>query len=121
MEEIFYKSNPWWEDEYNFNGVSRNTYLEKLDSVFENKDIIFLTGLRRVGKTSILKNFISLLIHKKNIKPQYIFYITLDLIALSSMTINEILKEYKKIHLIPSSQKVYIFLDKCLAKINVIF
>ena len=118
MEEIFYKSNPWWEDEYNFNGVSRNTYLEKLDSVFENKDIIFLTGLRRVGKTSILKNFISLLIHKKNIKPQYIFYITLDLIALSSMTINEILKEYKKIHLIPSSQKVYIFLDEVTSKEN---
>ena len=118
MEEILYKSNPWWEDEYNFNGVSRDKYLEKLDSVFENKDIIFLTGLRRVGKTSILKNFISLLIHKKDIKPQHIFYITLDLIALSSMTINEILKEYKKLHLIPSSQKVYIFLDEVTSKEN---
>ena len=118
MEEILYKSNPWWEDEYNFNGVSRDKYLEKLDSVFENKDIIFLTGLRRVGKTSILKNFISLLIHKKDIKPQHIFYITLDLIALSDMTINEILKEYKKLHLIPSSQKVYIFLDEVTSKEN---
>ena len=118
MEEILYKSNPWWEEKYSFNGISRNRYLQKLEDLFKNKDIIFLTGLRRVGKTSILKNFISLLINKKGIEPKHIFYITLDLIALSDMTIGEIIKEYKKLHKIPSSQKLYIFLDEVTSKEN---
>ena len=116
MEEIFYKSNPWWEEVYIFNGISRKIYLEKLNDVFLNKDIIFITGLRRVGKTSILKNFISNLINEKEINPQHIFYITLDLIALSDMNITEILKEYKKLHKISSSQKVYLFLDEVTSK-----
>jgi len=118
MEEILYKSNPWWEEKYSFNGISRNKYLQKLEDIFKNKDIVFLTGLRRVGKTSILKNFISLLINKKGIEPKHIFYITLDLIALSDMTIGEIIKEYKKLHFIPSSQKLYIFLDEVTSKEN---
>jgi len=118
MEEILYKSNPWWEEKYIFNGISRNRYLQKLDNLLHNKDIIFLTGLRRVGKTSILKNFISVLINEKDIEPKHIFYITLDLIALSDMTIGEIIKEYKKLHKIPSSQKLYIFLDEVTSKEN---
>jgi len=118
MEEIFYKSNPWWEENYTFEGISRELYLKKLGDVFINKDIIFVTGLRRVGKTSILKNFISKLINEKNINPQHIFYITLDLIALSDMTITQIVKEYKKLHKIPSSQKVYLFLDEVTSKDN---
>ncbi len=118
MEEIFYKSNPWWEESYTFDGIGREIYLKKLDDVFLNKDIIFITGLRRVGKTSILKNFISNLINEKDINPQYIFYITLDLIALSDMTITEILKEYKKIHKISSTLKIYVFLDEVTSKEN---
>jgi len=118
MEEIFYKSNPWWEENYTFDGISRERYLEKLDDVFLNKDIIFIIGLRRVGKTSILKNFISNLINKKDINPQHIFYITLDLIALSDMTITEIVKEYKKIHKISSTLKIYLFLDEVTSKEN---
>ena len=116
MEEILYKSNPWWEDKYTFNGISRNKYLQKLEDFLNNKDIIFLTGLRRIGKTSILKNFISLLINEKSIEPKHIFYITLDLIALSDMTITEIIKEYKKLHKLPSSQKIYVFLDEVTSK-----
>jgi len=118
MEEIFYKSNPWWEENYTFDGISREIYLKKLDDVFINKDIIFITGLRRVGKTSILKNFISKLLNEKNINPQHVFYITLDLIVLSGMSITDIVKEYKKIHKLSFSQKVYLFLDEVTSKEN---
>ncbi len=118
MEEILYKSNPWWEDDYTFSGISRDKYLQKLEDVSQNRDIIFLTGLRRVGKTSILKNFISLLINEKDVEAKHIFYITLDLFALSDMSIQDILKEYKKLHKIPSTQKLYIFLDEVTSKEN---
>lgn len=116
MEALFYKSNPWWEEKYTFNGKKRDIYLNELEKFFENKETIFLTGLRRVGKTSILKSFISQLINEKAIEPKHIFYISLDLLALEKLSITEILQEYKKLHKIASSQKLYIFLDEVTAK-----
>ncbi len=112
MEELFYKSNPWWEENYIYDGKNRELYLQKLEDNFANKDIIFLTGLRRVGKTSILKSFISQLINEKKITPKHIFYISLDLLALEKLSIIQILQEYRKLHKIASSQKIYLFLDK---------
>ena len=79
-------------------------------------DIIFLTGLRRVGKTSIMKNFIAMLINQHGIDPKEIFYISLDLYALDDYTIGDILNEYRKIHKLPSQQKVYLFLDEITSK-----
>jgi len=116
MESILYKSNPWWEEDYNFSGFPRDIYLEQLNQYLNNKDILFLTGLRRVGKTSILKNFISTLIQKNGIAPKEIFYISLDLYALDNYSITEIVNEYRKIHKLPSSQKIYLFLDEVTSK-----
>jgi len=118
LEELLYKSNPWWEDKYSFDGKQRDIYLSELESYFSNKDIIFLTGLRRVGKTSILKSFISNLINVKKINVKHIFYISLDLMALKDMSIVEILTEYRKIHKLTSKIKVYLFLDEITSKEN---
>ncbi len=116
MESILYKSNPWWEEDYLFVGFTRSRYLEPLGKWLGNKEIVFLTGLRRVGKTSILKNFISTLIHEKGIDPKEIFYISLDLYVLDEYSITQIVSEYRKIHKLPSSQKIYLFLDEVTAK-----
>jgi len=118
MEEIFYKSNPWWEDDYRFDGKERGLYLRELEKYFTNKDIIFLTGLRRVGKTSILKCFISQLLHVRKIQAKHIFYISLDLIALENLSIMEILRAYRQLHKIPSQEKIYLFLDEVTSKEN---
>ena len=116
MEAVLYKSNPWWEDEYSFSGYKRDKYLQVLETWLGNKDIIFLTGLRRVGKTSILKNFISTLIDKQGVAPEHIFYISLDLYVLDDYSIGEILDAYRKAHKLPSQQKVYLFLDEVTSK-----
>ncbi|MGE4419324.1 MAG: ATP-binding protein [Sulfurimonas sp.] len=116
MEEIFYRSNPWWEEDYIFEGKKRNLYLKEIENYFLSKDIIFLTGLRRVGKTSILKSFISELLHVKKISPKDIFYISLDLLALEKLSITEILQEYRKLYKIASNQKIYLFLDEVTSK-----
>ena len=118
MEELFYKSNPWWEENYLFDGITRDIYITQLEKVFLNKDIIFLTGLRRVGKTSIMKDFISKLINEKNIASEHIFYISLDLFALGGMSIADILKEYRKILKLPSSIKTYLFFDEITSNEN---
>lgn len=116
METVLYKSNPWWESSYSFEGFKRDKYLSVLDGWLENKDIIFLTGLRRVGKTSILKNFISTLIHEKGVSSKHIFYISLDLYVLDAYSIGEILDAYRKVHRLASEDKTYLFLDEVTSK-----
>ncbi len=118
MEAILYKSNPWWEEDFSFDGYERERYLTQLQNVLANPDIVFLTGLRRVGKSSIMKNFIAELIHKHHIEPTKIFYISLDLYLLDNYSIGEIVNEYRKVHKLSSSQKIYLFLDEVTSKKN---
>ena len=118
MEAILYKSNPWWENDFIFEGYEREHYLTQLHEVLTNSDIVFLTGLRRVGKSSLMKNFIAQLIQNYHIDPKEIFYISLDLYVLDGYSIGEIVNEYRKIHKLSSSQKIYLFLDEVTSKEN---
>lgn len=120
MKELLYKSNPWWEAEMTAmtTVIEREKYLKILGETLDNKDIVFLTGLRRVGKTSIMKGFIARLIQQKNINPQYICYISLDLIALDDMEISQIVDEYRQIWRLESKQKIYLFFDEVTHKNN---
>jgi len=118
MEAILYKSNPWWEEDFSFSGYERESYLTQLHEVLANPDIIFLTGLRGVGKSSLMKNFIAQLIQNNHIHPTEIFYISLDLYVLDEYSIGEIVNEYRKIHKLSSSQKIYLFLDEVTSKKN---
>jgi len=116
MEELFYRANPWWEEEYRFEGIERERYLAPLKRHLGSRDILFLTGLRRVGKTSLLKNLVATLLHEEGIVPKEIFYISLDLYALEHLSIAEILRTYRAMHKLPSSRKVYLFFDEVTAK-----
>jgi len=98
--------------------IEREKYLKILGETLDNKDIVFLTGLRRVGKTSIMKGFIARLIQQKNINPQYICYISLDLIALDDTEISQIVDEYRQIWRLESKQKIYLFFDEVTHKNN---
>jgi hypothetical protein len=123
MKELLYKSNPWWEAEMTAmtamtTMIEREKYLKILGETLDNKDIVFLTGLRRVGKTSIMKGFIARLIQQKNINPQYICYISLDLIALDDTEISQIVDEYRQIWRLESKQKIYLFFDEVTHKNN---
>jgi predicted AAA+ superfamily ATPase len=116
METILYKLNPWWEENFSFNGYERESYLSELQQVLPNRDIVFLTGLRRVGKSSLMKNFIAQLIQDHHVDPKEIFYISLDLYVLDAYSIGEIVNEYRKIHKLSSAQKIYLFLDEVTSK-----
>ena len=76
MDNLIYSMNPWWEEKTKLMGIKRNKYLELLFNNLKNKDIIFLSGLRRVGKSTILKQAIHLLIKEKTLN-QKIFVIYL--------------------------------------------
>lgn len=116
MEALFYKSNPYWEENYSFQAIKRLTYLNELETYVDNKDIIFLTGLRRVGKTTLLKGVIEILLHVKHIEPKHIFYISLDLYALEHLSIADIVTAYRKLHKLPTAEMIYLFFDEVTAK-----
>ena len=117
IKEILYRYNPWWENSYNFsNLIERPAILEPILKKLGTKDIIFLTGLRRIGKTTIFKLIIKKLLETKEIDPAKIFYISLDDYLLAKKSIIEIIEEYRKIHKISFSENIFVFLDEITCK-----
>ncbi len=117
METTFYRYNPWWSDSISLTDIiPRKKIISGLKSDLETKDILFLTGLRRIGKTTLMKLLIEYLIREKGIPHRNIFYITLDDYQLKGLTILDIVEEYRKIQKLPFREKIYIFLDEITAK-----
>lgn len=113
MEELLYRYNPWWEGEYELRGIiERDSHLRLMEEYLDNRNIVFLTGLRRAGKTTLLKLFILKLIREKRIAPEKVFYISMDDYLISGKTILDIIEEYRKILKLPFREKVYLFLDE---------
>ncbi len=114
MEEILYKLNPWWEGEFRTTSIPRLKYTNQFSRLLDLRDIILITGLRRVGKTTIMKQLIDLLL--QTVKSQFIFYISLDAYGLEKHSIHDIVTEFRKIHRLGLDQQVYVFLDEIGAK-----
>jgi len=112
MEEILYQYNPWWQEEYFLdNVINRPQYLSLLENNLENEYIVFFTGLRRVGKTTLMKLIIKRLI-VKGINPANILYFSVDDYLLNNYSFFEILDNYKQINKLKVDEKIYVFFDE---------
>lgn len=116
METIFYQYNPWWEGKFQPSLFPRKSIENQLKDQLDNRPVIFLSGLRRVGKTSLMKLLIKYLIDKKGVNPKTIFYVSLDNYLLSKSNIIDIINEYRKIQNLKQSDFVYLFLDEITCK-----
>jgi len=113
MEELFYRYNPWWENEFRLSGVvERLIPLQRLERSLNKKEVVFITGLRRVGKSTLMKLLIKKMIEANSVKPEHIFYISLDDYRLTRKSILEIVEEYRRVHSLSFRQKVYLFFDE---------
>ena len=118
MDDLLYQYNPWWEnlnEEHELK--SREKYLRELRKYLNYKHIIILTGLRRVGKTSLMKLIINELICSK-IEPNHILYISLDDYLLHKNNIIEIINEFRQLHKIKIEEKIFLFFDEVTYKEN---
>lgn len=111
MEErhrsLLLKQNPWWRDEHLSLPAFERNLLTELHPYMKYKQILAVTGLRRVGKTILLKQ----LIHKLTAPKQNICYISFDDIDFQNYTIAEDLINY----FLEFSDKTamrYLFLDE---------
>lgn len=118
MDNILYQYNPWWEEAvFNEGIIPRDRYLGRLLKYLDDKQIISLTGLRRVGKTTLMKLIIKELI-RKGISPKSILYVSLDDYLFHQNSIIEIINEYRKLHKHKIEEKIYLFLDEVTYKDN---
>ncbi|MCD4665184.1 MAG: ATP-binding protein [Bacteroidales bacterium] len=116
MEETLYRYNPWWENITDTKLVERPNELNRIIGTINNKQIVLLTGLRRIGKTSLFKLSIHHLITHLKVNPKRILYISLDDYNLARFSILEIVEEFRKIHNISFSEKLFLFLDEVVYK-----
>lgn len=115
---IYFQYNPWWEGEPPATNLYQRPMLQ--ERIFSHigsasKAILFLTGLRRVGKTSLMKIAIKRLL-ADGIPPKNIFYISMDDYTLKDLSILDVIQEYKKIHKLSHADQSYIFLDEITYK-----
>ena len=109
-KDLLFEWNPWW-GKYTENSLERED-TNKIYELLQLKEILFITGIRRSGKTTILYQLISKLICNK-INPMDILFIKVDDLRLKELTykkIDEIIQEYRTLK--ETKSKTYIFLDE---------
>ncbi len=115
MKKLFYTFNPWWDEGYVFEIRKRDKYIKKIFDQMASKDILLLAGLRRVGKTSIMKLIIQELI-VRGIHKTHLFFVSVDDFLFNDTSIFEMIDAYRLLHKIKMEEKIYVFLDEVTYK-----
>ena len=106
--------NHWWTEKEVRKDFVPSTYRELFGNIkkdLQRKQIQIITGLRRVGKSTIIFQLIDELIKKTS--PLNILYCNFDKKEFQEKTIEELLKEYSKLTGIDyKKEKILLFLDE---------
>ena len=109
--EILKKWNPW-EKDIDI-GIKRKSYLKKIYPYLSRKEVIVLKGIRRCGKSTIVKQLIYELI-KKGVDKKQILYLNLEEYGfadnLKISLFDEVLNVYRKYS--RNRKKIYLFIDE---------
>lgn len=101
-----------WERDIDF-GIKRNDYIKKVYPFFQRKEIIVLKGIRRSGKSTIIKQLMYELV-KDGVDKKQVLYLNLEdynfANALKIELFEDVLKAYKKYT--KNESKVYFFIDE---------
>jgi len=103
--------NPWWENKKFKTGISRPLYLQKLEKELDRKQIELIVGARRVGKTTIMKQLIEVLL-KDKIDKNSIFYVSCDFAKFIGVGILEHLANFRQLFSYKRDKKLYLFFDE---------
>jgi len=108
--------NPHWDSDADYffdeKKYKRKLYFELL-KYLDEKQILSIIGLRRVGKTVLLKQLSKYLIKEKNVAPKNIFFLSFDeAIAISHNNLNNYLTIYLDTARTNINKTAYIFIDE---------
>ena len=94
IKKLIISYNPWWENNFSLNYKEREIYNTEIKKFINTPQIIALTGIRRVGKTTIIYKIINDYISQK-IDPKSIFYFSFD--STKNIDLLELIEEYELI------------------------
>ncbi len=109
--EILKKWNPW-EKEMD-TGIKREDYIKKIFPYFGRKEVIILKGIRRSGKSTIIKQLISELIESGVNKKQILYLYLEDYGFAGNLNLDlfeEVLNAYRLYS--KNKKKIYFFIDE---------
>lgn len=119
LQELITTWNPHFEDIKRglwVNSVPREKYLTRIEALMNLRHVIFLSGVRRSGKSTIVQQTVGRLIEKHNVPPQNILYLYLDdikvqqYLSLGANLLEQLYAYYKERY--NPQGRVYIFLDE---------
>src|SRR3989344_2935044 len=106
--------NPWWEEKFKLEYKEREIY-SKIKKFLDMPQIIALTGLRRVGKTTIMLKIVEEWL-SSGFNPQNIFLFSFDDFKGSSL--KELIEEYERVNNKKLSDERFLFLFDEIQKID---
>jgi predicted AAA+ superfamily ATPase len=114
LEKELYRYNPWWEGDFDKLSVlkERTDFKTQLLPNLMNRQVVFLTGLRRIGKTSLMKLCIKQLLFQEQVPAKNIMYVSLDDYLLSGKTILEIVEFFRSMHGLSVKEQLFLFIDE---------
>ncbi len=114
FEDVLIEQNPQWEDKRFAQGVPRDCF-QKLTEYLPLPHVISVTGVRRAGKSTLLKQLIHFLIDNHQINPKNILFLNLEHPYFAQYSndvkyLEKIFEDYQKIT--NPKGKIYCFLDE---------
>ncbi|MGB9760280.1 MAG: ATP-binding protein [Thermoproteota archaeon] len=113
MEDVLLLLNEWWRtatiSKEKAKQYRRKIFGEIKKTYFQYKQIVVLTGLRRVGKSTILYQLIEELL-KSGVDPKHVLYFSFDEVVEDPI---KVLEEYARITKVNwKEEKVFLFFDE---------
>ncbi len=116
MDDLLYQYNPWWESQLDTTNLwPRPERLNKIAALISEKRALFLTGMRRVGKTTLIKLLANKLI-SDGADPHTILYVSMDDYLLRDVAIVDVVSAFRKIHKHSVDRPVFLFFDEIASK-----
>ena len=106
------KYNFHWREGFLYNFPKKREIFNKLIDEIKTRQIISLTGMRRTGKSVLLKQIIDYLISVEKVKRENILFYSFDE---EQPKIDDVIKEYESKtakDILKENTKIYIFLDE---------
>jgi uncharacterized protein len=110
MDEIYNKMNPWWENRSFDIGIKRSIYDELAGKSKKRRQIEIITGSRRSGKTTLLKQLV--FEYLKGNDPRMVFYINLEDPILNAASISSHVRNFRAKFGHGADKKLFLFFDE---------
>jgi len=102
--------NPWCGKDYVSPGTLREDYLDRIQSALDAHKVAMLFGLRRVGKTTLLRQLVARAIG--DLGPGMVFYASMDHPDIRNTSLTDLLNEFRRINGIRTDEPHLLILDE---------